>query len=52
LPVPSAARGGAGAGSSGALVTHLDTAEIYGPYGNEEIVGRAIKGRRNDVVLA
>jgi aryl-alcohol dehydrogenase-like predicted oxidoreductase len=33
-------------------VTHLDTAEIYGPYDNEELVGRAIKGRRNQVVLA
>jgi aryl-alcohol dehydrogenase-like predicted oxidoreductase len=33
-------------------VTHLDTAEIYGPYTNEELVGRAIKDRRNQVVLA
>jgi len=33
-------------------VTHLDTAEIYGPYANEELVGRAIEGRRDDVVLA
>src|SRR3954451_14727437 len=33
-------------------VTHLDTAEIYGPFHNEELVGRAIKGRRNRVVLA
>jgi aryl-alcohol dehydrogenase-like predicted oxidoreductase len=33
-------------------VTHLDTAEIYGPYANEELVGRAIKDRRNQVVLA
>src|SRR6476660_6733843 len=33
-------------------VTHLDTAEIYGPYLNEELVGRAIKGRRDQVVLA
>src|SRR5438046_4678110 len=33
-------------------VTHLDTAEIYGPYTNEELVGRAIKDRRDDVVLA
>jgi aryl-alcohol dehydrogenase-like predicted oxidoreductase len=33
-------------------VTHLDTAEIYGPYVNEELVGRAIKGRRDEVVLA
>src|SRR5207237_7561662 len=33
-------------------VTHLDTAEIYGPYANEELVGRAIRGRRDEVVLA
>ena len=33
-------------------VTHLDTAEAYGPYVNEELVGRAIKGRRDEVVLA
>jgi aryl-alcohol dehydrogenase-like predicted oxidoreductase len=33
-------------------VTHVDTAEIYGPYANEELVGRALKGRRDDVVLA
>src|SRR3954464_10422729 len=31
--------------------THIDTAEIYGPYANEELVGRAIKGRRDNVVL-
>jgi len=33
-------------------VTHIDTAEIYGPYTNEELVGRAIRGRRDKVVLA
>jgi aryl-alcohol dehydrogenase-like predicted oxidoreductase len=33
-------------------VTFLDTAEIYGPYINEELVGRALKGRRDQVVLA
>ncbi len=33
-------------------VTHIDTAEIYGPYLNEELVGRAINGRRDQVVLA
>ncbi|WP_326570219.1 aldo/keto reductase [Actinacidiphila glaucinigra] len=33
-------------------VTFLDTAEVYGPYTNEELVGRALKGRRDDVVLA
>jgi len=30
----------------------LDTADVYGPYINEELVGRAIRGRRDDVVLA
>jgi aryl-alcohol dehydrogenase-like predicted oxidoreductase len=30
----------------------LDTADMYGPYTNEELVGRAIKGRRDEVVLA
>ncbi|MFD7476123.1 aldo/keto reductase [Streptomyces sp. NPDC059837] len=33
-------------------VTHIDTAEIYGPLHSEEIVGKAIKGRRDDVVVA
>src|SRR5215211_1924821 len=33
-------------------VTHVDTAEIYGPYTNEELLGRAIKGRRDEIVLA
>jgi len=33
-------------------VTLIDTAEVYGPYTNEELVGRAVKGRRNQVVLA
>jgi aryl-alcohol dehydrogenase-like predicted oxidoreductase len=33
-------------------VTFLDTAEVYGPYANEELVGRAIKDRRDEVVLA
>jgi aryl-alcohol dehydrogenase-like predicted oxidoreductase len=33
-------------------VTHVDTTEIYGPYANEELVGRAIKDRRDEVVLA
>jgi aryl-alcohol dehydrogenase-like predicted oxidoreductase len=33
-------------------VTHVDTAEIYGPYHSEELVGRAIKGRRDQVVVA
>src|SRR3954462_233977 len=33
-------------------VTLIDTAEIYGPFVNEELVGRAIRGRRDEVVLA
>ena len=33
-------------------VTFLDTAETYGPFTNEELLGRAIKGRRDEVVLA
>jgi aryl-alcohol dehydrogenase-like predicted oxidoreductase len=33
-------------------VTLLDTAEIYGPYTNEQLVGRAIRGHRDQVVLA
>jgi aryl-alcohol dehydrogenase-like predicted oxidoreductase len=33
-------------------VTLIDTAETYGPYVNEELVGRAIKGHRDHVVLA
>jgi aryl-alcohol dehydrogenase-like predicted oxidoreductase len=30
----------------------LDTADVYGPYTNEQLVGRAIAGRRDQVVLA
>ncbi len=33
-------------------VTFLDTADIYGPFSNEELVGQAIRGRRESVVLA
>jgi aryl-alcohol dehydrogenase-like predicted oxidoreductase len=33
-------------------VTHIDTAEIYGPFHSEELVGRAIKDRRDQVVVA
>jgi aryl-alcohol dehydrogenase-like predicted oxidoreductase len=33
-------------------ITLLDTADIYGPHTNEELVGRAIQGRRAEVVLA
>jgi aryl-alcohol dehydrogenase-like predicted oxidoreductase len=32
--------------------TFLDTAEAYGPFTNEELLGRALKGRREQVVLA
>lgn len=33
-------------------ITLLDTADMYGPFTNEELVGRAITGRRDRVVLA
>jgi aryl-alcohol dehydrogenase-like predicted oxidoreductase len=33
-------------------VTLIDTAEVYGPFTNEELVGRALRGRRDHVVLA
>jgi len=33
-------------------VTLIDTAEAYGPYVNEELVGRAVKSRRDEAVLA
>src|SRR5215831_2206152 len=33
-------------------VTFFDTAEVYGPYHNEELVGRALEGRRDRVVIA
>ncbi len=33
-------------------VTLLDTADMYGPFTNEQLVGRAIRGRRNQVVVA
>ena len=33
-------------------MTLIDTAEIYGPFHGEEIVGSAIKGRRGEVVVA
>ncbi len=33
-------------------VTLIDTAEVYGPYVNEELVARALSGRRDEVVLA
>jgi len=33
-------------------ITLLDTADVYGPFTNEVLVGKAIRGRRNEVVLA
>jgi aryl-alcohol dehydrogenase-like predicted oxidoreductase len=33
-------------------VTFLDTADMYGPFTNEQLVGRAIRGRRDGVVIA
>ena len=33
-------------------ITFLDTADMYGPYLNEELIGRALRGRRERVVLA
>ncbi|MGA7922612.1 MAG: aldo/keto reductase, partial [Thermoplasmata archaeon] len=33
-------------------VNFLDTADVYGPYTNEKLVGRAIRGRRDSIVLA
>jgi aryl-alcohol dehydrogenase-like predicted oxidoreductase len=33
-------------------ITFFDTAEMYGPFANEELVGKAIKGRRDGLVIA
>ena len=33
-------------------ITFFDTAEMYGPFSNEELVGRAIKGKRDRLVIA
>lgn len=33
-------------------VTLIDTSDVYGPFTNEELVGRALRGRRDEVVLA
>lgn len=33
-------------------VNFLDTADMYGPFKNEELVGRAVKGRRYEVIIA
>ncbi len=33
-------------------INFLDTADMYGPWTNEQLVGKAIKGRRDEVILA
>jgi aryl-alcohol dehydrogenase-like predicted oxidoreductase len=33
-------------------VTHFDTAEAYGPFANEELVGEALQPMRNQVTIA
>ena len=33
-------------------VTFFDTAEIYGPFTNEELLGKALKGKRDQVIIA
>src|SRR4051794_13334994 len=33
-------------------INFLDTADVYGPHTNEELVGRAIRGRRDDFIIA
>jgi aryl-alcohol dehydrogenase-like predicted oxidoreductase len=33
-------------------VTFFDTAEVYGPFANEELLGRAFEGRRDEVIIA
>src|ERR1700757_4622651 len=58
----SVAYAGAGSDDAGSIrtihraidlgVTLIDTAEVYGPYVNEELVARALQGKRNQVVLA
>ena len=47
---PSRSARSTGRSSSGSRF--IDTAEVYGPFTNEELVGRAINGRRDEVVLA
>ncbi len=32
--------------------TFFDTAEVYGPFANEELIGRALKGKRDEVTIA
>src|ERR1700749_4576458 len=33
-------------------INFLDTADMYGPFTNEQLVGRAVRGRRDEVVIA
>src|SRR6266699_6753060 len=33
-------------------INFLDTADVYGPYKNEELVGRAIRGKRDKLIIA
>src|SRR5436853_6174203 len=33
-------------------ITFFDTADVYGPYTNEELLGRALKGHREQVIIA
>ena len=33
-------------------ITFIDTADVYGPFADEKLVGKAIEGRRDEVVLA
>src|SRR5881392_1244862 len=33
-------------------ITFFDTADVYGPHTNEQLVGRALRGRREQVVIA
>src|SRR6266481_6157164 len=33
-------------------ITFFDTADVYGPHKNEELVGRAIRGKRDKLVIA
>src|SRR5712671_4341976 len=33
-------------------IDFFDTAEVYGPYKNEELLGRALRGRRDRVIIA
>src|SRR5438105_13288133 len=33
-------------------ITFFDTADIYGPFTNEQLLGRAIRGRRDRVIIA